>query len=638
MKYRHWCLVFFAFYGVLNIQSVTATTPSSFIVNQSIDFNSAERELKELRLQRQFDPQEALALSFQLAALYQLYSRVDLLQNLLSEIKPAVFSQNNSSLQARWYYHQAFCDYYSSQYALADRQLQGAIALLKQESLTLNSFENVYLIQQVYLLQGLNLVYLQQYDQAISVLTNVYEVANKNKWQELQGQSLYYLGDTQYELKNYESALDFYQRAKSTFSEQSKVSQALSRLAIAQMINVVGDKVEALVLIDEVIELNKQQQNLPSLAFAYLLKSYFIQKQRPEEALTYIAQSVALREKLGVGVDIANAYVHYANVLSNNNKLDKALVYALKAVDLTEKSEDLSGKWDAYNVYAKLLNEKQQYKEAFEYMSKAERTLLKKARLDITSEAARLSIQFDVRQQQLQNQFVEQQKMVLEERNALLESQVMLQTDIQKTQGWVLILLGLLLLFSLLFILLIYRLYFKTKLLASRDALTGLLNRRSILAIAHREFESSMRHQFGFSVLMLDIDNFKFINDNYGHEVGDITLKQTATTCLELLRKTDYLGRIGGEEFLFVLPHTQQTEALNLAERIRQAIKDAFMQQQGPVNEVTVSIGVSEKTGFEPTTLDEIIHQADKALYEAKNSGRNRVELFVEGQVQFTMS
>jgi diguanylate cyclase (GGDEF)-like protein len=155
------------------------------------------------------------------------------------------------------------------------------------------------------------------------------------------------------------------------------------------------------------------------------------------------------------------------------------------------------------------------------------------------------------------------------------------------------------------------------------DPLTGLLNRRYFDEQTRREVARSRRHGLRFSVLMLDIDHFKRINDTYGHPVGDRAIKALASVCSEALRPQDILARYGGEEFVLTLPHTDVEGARVVAERIRQGVEEiALDSADGPVR-FTVSIGIS--TYRRDLPLERIVGRADEALYKAKQSGRNCV-------------
>lgn len=163
--------------------------------------------------------------------------------------------------------------------------------------------------------------------------------------------------------------------------------------------------------------------------------------------------------------------------------------------------------------------------------------------------------------------------------------------------------------------------------LATTDPLTGIANRRHLLTLAEREFQRTHRYNNPFSVLMIDIDHFKLINDNYGHNIGDEALKIMADVTVNALRKVDIFGRFGGEEFVVFLPETQADEALLVAERIREAIATTPIYVDDQTIHITVSIGVTIYESSE-ISLDGLLMEADKALYDAKKQGRNQVVIY----------
>lgn len=159
--------------------------------------------------------------------------------------------------------------------------------------------------------------------------------------------------------------------------------------------------------------------------------------------------------------------------------------------------------------------------------------------------------------------------------------------------------------------------------LAREDALTGLANRRHFRDEAERTIARSSRYEEALSLIMLDIDHFKRINDSRGHNIGDEVLKETVQRCLGGLRGTDLLARWGGEEFIALLPHTPLAEALQVAERLRETLAASpIASSSGPVP-ATLSGGVAQWQSGE--TLDALVSRADAALYRAKQEGRNRI-------------
>ena len=157
--------------------------------------------------------------------------------------------------------------------------------------------------------------------------------------------------------------------------------------------------------------------------------------------------------------------------------------------------------------------------------------------------------------------------------------------------------------------------------LASVDLLTCLYNRRKITEILEAELKRFNRHNVIFSLMFLDIDYFKKINDTYGHDVGDIVLKGFADLLVSNVRSVDNVGRWGGEEFLIVLIESDSEKAKIVAEKIQASLSDVSFDEVG---KITASIGISEATNED--TLETIIKRADEALYRAKDLGRNRIE------------
>ena len=160
---------------------------------------------------------------------------------------------------------------------------------------------------------------------------------------------------------------------------------------------------------------------------------------------------------------------------------------------------------------------------------------------------------------------------------------------------------------------------------ALTDALTGLLNRHALYPLLKQELDRAARYGRPFSIILFDVDEFKAVNDNFGHLEGDKVLKDLSKLVSGLLRKTDYAGRWGGEEFLLILPETDTVQALILAERIRMKIEDTFFTE---VYNITASFSVVDYRASQ--SLEALLECADKALYQAKNGGRNQVIVFQE--------
>jgi len=164
---------------------------------------------------------------------------------------------------------------------------------------------------------------------------------------------------------------------------------------------------------------------------------------------------------------------------------------------------------------------------------------------------------------------------------------------------------------------------------AARDALTGLWNHAAILDILRRELDRSRRERAPLGVIMADIDHFKRVNDTRGHMTGDQVLRQVAESLQATVRAYDSIGRYGGEEFLVVTPGSNAASTLQLAERLRAAVREATATTGGAAGPVTLSVGFTSTGELCESDWDVLLRAADGALYQAKRAGRDRVEMAV---------
>lgn len=173
------------------------------------------------------------------------------------------------------------------------------------------------------------------------------------------------------------------------------------------------------------------------------------------------------------------------------------------------------------------------------------------------------------------------------------------------------------------------RLISKLEHLSKTDVLTGLLNRRALTESLAYELDRARRYGSDLAIILFDIDNFKPINDTYGHDAGDKALQAVTETLKRLLRKADIAGRYGGDEFMMILPETSLAGAESLAEKIRALIADTDLAIEGQhIVKVSLSIGVSS-LGPDIDNIDALVKGADGAMYLSKQSGRNRVSTSV---------
>jgi len=176
--------------------------------------------------------------------------------------------------------------------------------------------------------------------------------------------------------------------------------------------------------------------------------------------------------------------------------------------------------------------------------------------------------------------------------------------------------------------------YEKIKKESTHDSLTGLFNKSYLLEALTQHISLAKRHNTDLSVLFLDIDNFKEINDTFGHHTGDIVLKNVAHTISRGMRASDIIARFGGDEFVILMPNTYKTNALLLSERLRKAVKQKTITIKGITRKITVSGGVASFP-IDARKAENLLNLADSALYRAKGAGKNYISLFKEDKRRF---
>jgi len=172
----------------------------------------------------------------------------------------------------------------------------------------------------------------------------------------------------------------------------------------------------------------------------------------------------------------------------------------------------------------------------------------------------------------------------------------------------------------------LYATYKELERVARYDSLTGIYNRRVLEDILATEIKRSLRTKRSFAIAIADLDNFKHVNDTYGHDCGNEVLKATAQIFLSSIRSIDTVGRWGGEEFLFILPETSCEGAIIVLERVRQRVHDLDFHYKGTKVDISVTIGFSYQN--DNFTAENLLDESDKALYIGKRNGKNQVVCF----------
>lgn len=338
----------------------------------------------------------------------------------------------------------------------------------------------------------------------------------------------------------------------------------------------------------------------------------------PTGARNYMRDALRGFERSADWAQVAVTWRHLGDIAQDEGQLELAVQYYLKALPvLAEHSFDMA-LMRAYRglgtAYAKL----GRYEQAFSNYRAYSQLMQLQMKEQNRETTQRLQVRFETGRFAADNAKLGQV-------NQSQQRELQHQQDLLQLQYLAIVLV-------LAILALVWALWWRSRLhaqnmerLASNDELTGLLNRRGILSAGQREWQRSTRFKRPFCCVIFDIDNFKSINDTWGHKAGDQVLTAVSNRVQSGLRSTDSLGRFGGEEFLLVAPETETHQAQVLAERIRRNLA-SLPHDAAPGRAVTVSIGIAQ--AGEESSLDEVIAHADEALYKAKESGRNRVVVY----------
>lgn len=416
-------------------------------------------------------------------------------------------------------------------------------------------------------------------------------------------------GALQVRLFDYSQGLKDYEQALRSAPDGAAHWQAIARMGLAQNLNMLNRRAEAYPLLAEALAHFERSGDLAAQADALLLQGFFLGKdERSAAAVAPLRQALALRESLGDARGVINALTHLCGRLLQAAQTAAALSECQRGLALSRQLPSAVQAWDLNGATAKVYARLGQFEAAYQHAHASERALLEWSKQQLADQTGALRAQLDLDLRRLDNERLAE-RLAFEARNRqrllLLAGGLGLTVALLLASGVLLV-----------------RLYWRTRQLAEHDALTGLLNRRSLLTWADDELSRSQRHGLPLSFITMDLDHFKRVNDERGHAIGDRVLRELASCLLAGVRREDRLGRMGGEEFLLVLPHTGLEEASALAERLRVAVEQQL--RLGPDWLLTLSLGVAAWQSGQD--LNDCLQAADQALYRAKALGRNRVE------------
>ncbi len=366
------------------------------------------------------------------------------------------------------------------------------------------------------------------------------------------------------------------------------------------------------------LELSRQQKDVQGVAYAQKeLAGIAIINNELEEAKALLDTAEPLLAEAEDQLALVIVASMRGELASAHRRFDEAASW----FDTAEKTaEKFQLQWLAPRIWqkrAEMYANQQDFRAAYISYRKFHDLHEANFRNENSENLQSLRVRFD-------SELREQQNIVLREQNARQEAAL----SSQKRQMFLYVAVAALLATLALFLL--YALHKGRQLrqrlnaMAHTDELTALPNRRYLMQTAHQEVERARRYQMPLALAVLDLDNFKMINDQFGHAIGDEVLRQFAGTCRTGLRQMDMLGRVGGEEFVLLLPHTGLAEAEPLLQRLREAFRNGNWDRLNGQLQPTVSVGLTELSGVDGGLAD-LLRRADETLYEAKQKGRNCV-------------
>lgn len=460
----------------------------------------------------------------------------------------------------------------------------------------------------------------EQYEPSMDNLLRAQQLADTGNDPVLQAMVKQAYGAVYAYLDDYEKSVVYYQSALSTYRQRGLNSLvAETTYGLADTFRSWGDHDQARLLYRQFGELFRQYGKTRH----QFLALYGIAMSQAEAgdcmaSLETIDQAFAYP---GLDDYLASLYRKQSLCLVETGKLPEARAALQTSAKLADNLPGLQGSvWTLEHLQAEsvILAAEGDFRKAFALMSEFHQSYLRRYQQLASNRLAQMSITMENRNKDLVIERLQGQKLKASVELDRQRQKIELQTSLTLT--------GLIILFgACMFILYQRRVTRKFMDLSFHDPLTRLYNRRYIFELMDKLIANARPGRTQMSVILMDVDNFKMINDVYGHSTGDQVLCRLAEICLQELRAGDSVGRIGGEEFMIVVPREAEEQTRMIAERLRQVIeKSCVINSSNEVVRFTVSVGVSR---LHPGCVDSaaLFRQADAALYQAKRQGKNRI-------------
>lgn len=464
----------------------------------------------------------------------------------------------------------------------------------------------------------------EQYEKSMTMLNNALNIANSLDNEELKGSVNSELGILYAYMYQPEKSVKFYQASYEHYKKAGMDLYALNSLqniAINHMEE--GRYEQAIPLFEEIVQSSEKLSNNEIVGGLYLSMSIaYAMKKKPDTEIAY--QYLTMAEQYMEGAQKHNAPLYFtlekAYVLEAMGRYDEALDSLIIAEEFLAKNSKTKNTFSHYNLMylqSEIYYKTEKYQQAYEKQSQYLKRLFNDKQTTNMEKVEELRLSYESQQADLKNKLLEQEQSV---QIIQLNNMTYHENNLQ-----LFIVFVSLIMLALAWLLLKMVQGQKYLLRVSQiDDLTGVINRRHLVELGEKMFITTHVKQQDFSVLMIDVDNFKMINDNLGHKIGDKVLKEIAELASLIMRKNDCFGRFGGEEFICLLPETSATDAHDLAERLRLTIQEKV--KLNKVDEqVTVSIGISSYQKHNNESFSQLIKDADIKMYQAKSLGKNKV-------------
>ncbi len=533
---------------------------------------------------------------------------------------------NPSLLISELLYNRGFAYESTGEILLATKDYESGLELAK-------SLHNNTLIATGLINLGATYYLTDYYEKSLIVLNDAYNIAKQTNDEELKGSVNSELGILYANLDRNEQAMVYYQQSYQHYKNANKKDLSLNALVNIGLVHLFEKKYEQAISVYKTIidESNGAAINhiMYSAYSGLSLANLHKKNSNPEVSYQYLLLSKKYMESVEQYDTEQQYYVDEAFVLFELERFDEAIdsiakVESILAAQMPLGHLKMQALISILNLKSKIYFKQRHYQQAYalqEQQLSLTQTLYDKKHIQSVAEV-RLA---------LEAKEADLQKQVLKNKQAL-QGISLLEAEKKQAQQqlYVLYIAVVALIFAWLLVKLVQG-QRKLYIASSIDMLTGIVNRRELMKKGRKLLSRAKIQKTNFSVIMIDIDNFKKVNDEFGHHVGDQVLKKIVELGEGFLRKTDVFGRFGGEEFIIFLPNTSTAQAKVIAERFRIAVEEHAWKinhtSQKPFT-MSISMGITNSVDFsldELFDLTTLINKADSLLYQAKEQGRNKV-------------